>query len=98
MEKSPRKIFSKEYKEEAAKLVLEQKYTIMEAAASLGIHERNIRRWIEELRAGQKSCQKSKQGCSEQCNVNDLQKKIKRLEMEKEILKKAAAFFAKENI
>ncbi|WP_448874583.1 transposase [Desulfobulbus propionicus] len=47
MEKSIRLKFSNEFKEEAGKLVMEQRYKISEAARNLGIHATQHRRWVK---------------------------------------------------
>jgi transposase len=88
--KSPRK-FTKEFKEEAIRLVTEHGYTQKDAAESLGIASKNLNRWIHE------GVEVKKEPLSEQQKeIHALQKQIRRLELEKEILKKAAAFFASE--
>jgi len=88
--KSPRK-FTETFKEEAIKLVTEHGYTQKKAAESLGISSKNLNRWIHaEAKA-------KKNGLSvDQKEVHALRKEVSRLKLEKEILKKAAAFFANE--
>ncbi len=100
MENRTRRKYTNEFKEEAAKLVTEKGYTAQEAAKSLDIEDSNIRRWVLELQTGQKVPHKKmvEKDVDREYEVKDLLKKIRRLEMEKEILKKAAAFFAKENV
>ena len=88
--KSPRK-FTEEFKEEAIKLVTEHGYTQKAAAESLGINSRNLNRWINSKVKGKKEPLNETQK-----EVHFLQKQIKKLELEREILKKAAAFFANE--
>ena len=88
--KSPRK-FTEEFKKEAIKLVAEHGYTQKDAAESLGIASKNLNRWIHEKVKGKKE-----QLNESQKEIHALQKQIRRLELEKEILKKAAAFFANE--
>lgn len=98
METRNRRVFTNEFKQETIKLVLEKGYSRSEAAISLGLSESNIRRWLQEYKTGIKeSHQKKSFVAHENPEVQELLKKISRLEMEKEILKKAAAFFAKES-
>lgn len=90
--------FTKEFKTEAVKLVTEQGYTQIEAATSLGIDAKNLHRWIKEGRqvaSDGKSHSRTKP--VEQAELEQLRKEVKRLKMEREILKKATAFFANEN-
>ena len=87
------KKYTKEFKAEAVKLVTEQGYSQAEAGRALGISDKNINRWVN---TAQSKPELKKQLTAEQEEIASLRKQISRLEMEKEILKKAAAFFAKE--
>ncbi len=87
------KTYSKEFKEESVSLITEQGYSVSEAAKSLGIGTSMLYKWkqaIEDQRSG-KSLTKD-----ERDELKMLRKENKNLRMEKEILKKASAFFAKE--
>jgi len=95
-EKQKRQKFSKEFKADAVSLVLEQGYTNSEVGRRLGIHHSSVARWVREHRERQESTDGLTRGDIEAENRR-LKKEIKRLEMEREILKKAAAFFAKES-
>jgi len=85
--------YTKEYKEEAVALVREQGYSVPEAAKSLGINANMIYRWKEKL---EKELEGKSLSTDERAELKKLRKEIKTLRMEKEILKKASAFFAKE--
>ncbi len=87
------KQYPKEFKEEAVALVLDQGYSVAEAAKSLGVATNLLYRWKDQQ--GQLS---TNQGLAEneQTELQRLRKENKELRMEKEILKKASAFFAKE--
>ena len=89
---SPRK-YTEAFKAEAVKWVLEQHYSQAEAAASLGISSKNINRWVRACK------QPEAQGLvsAEQRELQHLRAQVKRLQMERDILKKAAAFFANES-
>jgi len=96
--KPERRRYTKEFKEEAVKLVTEQGYRISEAARNLGINENMLSRWKQE------QCDQDEIGRtsfdspqSMAIEIKRLEKENKRLKMEREILKKAAAFFAKES-
>lgn len=92
-----KKKYSKEFKLDAISLVKEQGYSRIEAAESLGIHRQMLGRWILEHEKEGEHCFRG-QGklTSEQLEIRRLKEENKRLKMEKEILKKAAAFFAQE--
>lgn len=87
------KQYPREYKEEAVALVTEQGYSVPKAAESLGINPNMLYKWKDKLEA--ESQGKALQE-SERDDLRRLRKENKELRMEKEILKKASAFFAKE--
>lgn len=94
---SNKKTYTKEFKLGAISLVLEQGYKGTEAAKSLGIHESILRRWLKENRDLECSAFKGQGKLSvEQEEIRRLKDENKRLKMEKEILKKATAFFVRE--
>ncbi len=86
--------YTEEFKREAVKLVTEQGYKISEAARNLGVHVSLLRRWKERMSAEQKG-----EGLKpdEREELRRLRAENRRLRMEREILKKAAAFFAKDS-
>ena len=92
-EKRTRRSYTEEFKLDAVALVKEQHYKISEAARSLGIHDNLLRSWIAQTE------EKATQGgvtLDEKEELKRLRKEVRELRMEKEILKKAPAFFAKE--
>jgi len=89
--------YTKEFKQEAIKLVTEQGYSHSEAGKNLGISHVNISRWVSELRGTGELLKKKDELSAEQKELEALRKENKRLKMEREILKKAAAFFANES-
>src|SRR5438128_8304617 len=92
-----RRTYTPEFKAEAVKLVTEQGYSVAEAARSLGITENLIRNWKQALEAqGEQAFPgRGKLSPFEEENRR-LRAENKRLLAERDILKKAAAFFAKE--
>lgn len=97
-EKRKRPNYTKEFKQDAVKLVVEQRYSCPEVARRLGVAASNVSRWVRLYRQDQKDFSESGATRKELEDENRrLKKENKRLEMEREILKKAAAFFAKES-
>jgi transposase len=94
-EMSGHKKYTVEFKQEAVKLVTEQGYSQAEASRRLGVGGKNMSRWIREARSG-KAVKVSL--TAEQIELACLRKENKRLQMERDILKKAAAFFANESV
>ena len=92
-----RKQHSPEFKLDAINLVLEQGYSRAEAARSLDLNANMLGRWVKEY---QEDKDKAFRGngvlTPEQEEIRKLKSEVKRLKMEKEILKKATAFFAGE--
>jgi len=88
--------FTNEFKLAAVKLVTEEGYSQAEAGRNLGISAKNLSRWVQEFKQGE-GVRKLKVGQPlEQQELQALRKEVKELRLEREILKKAAAFFAKE--
>jgi transposase len=91
------KQYSKQFKIDAVKLVTEQGYKVAEAARNLGIHPNSLRGWKRQLENDENEAFPGKgHMISEKEELYQLRKEVKRLRMEREILKKAAAFFANE--
>ena len=92
-----RRRFSKQFKIDAVKLVTEQGYKVSEAARNLGIHHSSLRRWKKQFETNGNQAFPGKGHMSpEKEELDRLRKEVKKLRMEREILKKAAAFFANE--
>ncbi len=92
-----RKQYTKEFKLDAVSLVTEQGYTRVEAAKRLEINANMLTRWIkEQADPGGQAFRGNGKLTPEQEELKELKAKVKRLEMEKDILKKATVFFAKE--
>ena len=96
LEMNTRRKFSAEFKDEAIRLVEEQGVSITQAAKDLGIGLSTLQKWTRMHRE-----RKSTNGqCVtevEMSELRQLRKEVHRLRMERDILKKATAFFAKES-
>ena len=100
MSKKPKRIrrtFSDEFKQDAVNLVVKQGYSFAAAAKAVDVSSRSLREWHAQLAP-------EPEACGETASLEELTAENKRLrkqlqcaEMEREILKKATAYFAKES-
>jgi transposase len=85
-----RRKYTKEFKLDAVSLITEQKYSCVEAAMSLSINPNILNRWVRELSEKDESAFRGNGKLSaEQTEIRQLREEVRRLTMEKEILKKA---------
>lgn len=97
--KRTRKNYTKEFIQDAVQLATEQGYGSTEVARRLGINRSNVTRWVREYRQHTENLSDGQPSPNElKDEIRRLKKENKRLLMEREILKKAAAFFAKESV
>jgi len=90
-----RKVYTAEFKKSAIALVTEQKYKPEEAATNLGVNLGTFKFWLKVYRRNGKVVDPVEQADLRQRNA-ELERENTRLRMERDILKKAATFFAKE--
>lgn len=92
-QKRTRRNYTEDFKRDAVTLVTEQGYKTSEAARSLDINDNLLRRWKQEFEEGVAG-----EGLhvDEREELKRLRKEVRILRMEKEILKKASQYFAKE--
>lgn len=94
-----RRQFSREFKVEAVKLVKERGVSIAQAARDLEVHQTMVRAWIRELATDPQEAFPGKGVMKpEQAEIERLRKEVAKLKMERDILKKAAAYFAKDSL
>ena len=86
------KTYSPEFKAEAVRLVMQENLLPAKVAQDLGISQTALSNWLKKANPAPASGQ-----TAEQLEIQRLRKEIRILQMEREILKKAAAFFAKES-
>ena len=92
-----RRRFSREFKVEAVKLVKERGISAAQAARDLDVHENVMRKWVKEFGSDPAQAFPGQgQMKPEQQEIERLRRENNRLRAERDILKKAAAFFAKE--
>ena len=96
MEKVPRIVHTKEFKEEAVKMVTEGGLNIPEVSRRVSVSKSSITYWIKRAKEGRLSNDgKQRPVTGEQMEVARLRREVAELKREREILKKAATYFAK---
>jgi len=99
MSKRSRATFSPEFRLEAAQLVVDQGRSVREAAEAMGVGKSTMDNWVRRLRAERDG--KPSQGTpmtEDQRRIRELEKQLRRVEEEKEILKKATALLMSDSM
>jgi transposase len=92
-----RKVYDRQFKEEACKLVSERGYSVNKAARELGVASMTLQYWLRKRGHAAASVPESNDPQVLKTKIRELERSLRRSEMEKEILKKATAFFASQN-
>lgn len=93
-----RRKFSREFKIEAVRLVKERGVAVAQAARDLDVHENVLRKWVKEFSAdAAQAFPGHGQMKADQLEIDRLRREVTKLKAERDILKKAAAYFAKES-
>jgi len=99
MTRKSRKNFSPEFRLETAQLVLDHGYTHEEAAKAMNVGYSTIGKWVKQLKGERLGkSPKATPMTPEQLKIRELEKKIERIELEKEILKKATALLMSDSL
>ena len=94
-----KRTFSPEFRLEAAQLVVDQGYTLRAACEAMGVGKSTMEFWIRKLRAEREGKKPSGQALTpEQREIQELKRKLARVEEEKEILKKATALLMSDSL
>lgn len=92
MSQKTKRTFSAEFKLEAARLVVDEKYSVQEAAKAMNVGLSTMDRWVRQLKNEREGISpKANPITPEQIEIRALKKEIKRINLENEILKKASA-------
>lgn len=97
MEKIPRRVFTEEFKEEAVKMIIDGGLSIPEAGRRLSVAKSTLARWVMQARKGSLVAKRSPVSENDM-EVARLKREIAELRMERDILKNATAYFAKESL
>lgn len=93
-----RRVFSEEFKQDAVRLVVSEGYTFAAAAQAVGVGEQSLRQWHARLAPKPEPCGEDASLDQLRAENQRLRRELRRAEVEREILKKATAYFAKESL
>jgi transposase len=92
-----RRRFTPEFKDEAVRLVLKEGVSQTQAASELGIGLSTLHKWLKEHRNRQETNGGEVMSESDVAELRRLRKEVHRLKIERDLLKKATAYFARTN-
>lgn len=99
MSTRPKRNFSPEFRHDAAQLVVDQHYTIREAAEAMNVGYSTMDKWARQLRQERDGISPQATPMTpDQLKIRELEKRIRSIEMEKEILKKATALLMSDSL
>ena len=87
-------IYSLEFKEEAVRQVVQRGYSVKDVAERLGVSTHSLYKWIREI---QPTGKQDKELLESKREIQKLKAELRRVQEERDILKKAAAYFAKDH-
>ena len=89
--------YSEDFKRDAVRLVTDEQYTVKAAAQAVGVSEKSLYDWHRKFAPSPVPCGDNATVAELQAENKRLRKSLKRAELEREILKKATAYFARES-
>lgn len=92
-----RRVFSEEFRQDAVRLVVRENYSFAAAAKAVGVGEPSLRKWHARLAPKPEPCGENASLDELRAENQRLRRELRRAEMEREILKKATAYFARES-
>ncbi len=99
MKQNTRRTFSPEFRLESAQLVVDQSYSIREAATAVGVGHSTMDRWVRQLRQERNGqTPKATAMTPEHKRIKELEKRIRVIEEQNEILKKATALLMSDSL
>ncbi len=97
MVQKPRRIFTDEQKAEAVRIVSHSGKSISQVAKEMGLTESALRKWVKQAQIDAQPNPQGRLTSVERQELNELRRDLKRVQMERDFLKKAATFFARES-
>lgn len=99
MTKRTRRTYTPEFRLEVAQLVVDQGYSIREAATAMNVGKSNVDKWVRQLKDEKNGIADRPSALTpEQRKIKELENRIRRIELEKEILKKATALLMSDSM
>jgi transposase len=99
MSKLPKQSFTQEFRDQAVKSVLESQLSIPEAARRLNMSAKTLANWVHKSRLSQKGDDGLRKPVTElEAEISRLRRELAEARMERDVLKKATAYFAKESL
>ena len=95
--KRKRRNYSEEFRRDAVRLVVEEGYSFQAACEAVGVCQQSLRAWHAKFAPPREPCGENATVEELKAENARLRRQLKRTEMEREILKKATAYFAKES-
>ena len=97
-EQPNRRRFSEDFKRDAVRLVVDERYTFAAAAEAVGVSIKSLRDWHAKYAPEPVPCGDDATAGEMREEIKRLRRQLRRAELEREILKKATAYFAKESL
>jgi transposase len=97
MTQKPRRIFTEEQKAEAVRIVDHSGKSVIQIAKDMGLTPSSLSRWVKQAQIDNQAAPQGQLTSSERKELNELRRELKRVQMERDFLKKAATFFAKDS-
>ena len=99
MTRRTRPTYTPEFKLECAQLVIDKDYSVIEASRAMNVGKSSLDKWVRQLRGERNGItSKATPLTPEQLKIRELEKRIMRIEEEKEILKKATALLMSDSL
>ena len=99
MTRANRRNFTPEFRLESAQLVVDKNYSVIEAAEAMNVGKSTMDKWVRQLKEEREGkTPKASPMTDDQRKIKELEKRIKRIEEEKEILKKATALLMSDSL
>jgi transposase len=97
MTQKPRRIFTDEQKAEAVRIVNQSGKPVSQVAKEMGLTDSALRNWVKQAQVDSQTEPQGQLTTPERKELNELRRDLKRTQMERDFLKKAATFFARES-
>ena len=97
MEKLPRQVYTREFRQQAVEMVTREGLSLAEASRRLSLSPKTLTNWVRRARGGEQLAPR-REVTEEEAELSRLRRENAELRMERDILKKASAYFASESL